>query len=216
MSVFFDQVVKHLSRRYWRQVSEYAYRQTFPLRASNQEKFTRKYFIPRLTQDMHLVDFGCADGWHTLTVAPFVKKITGYDLNSALIQTATSFAEKNGIDNCEFRVADVTQLNIEQVDAGICAGLFTCLSLADTRKILIQLFNAMPAGSPLLLKDTLTVAKGKRREVRFFSRSRGAFYRTSEYWEKLVIEGGFQIRESEVIEKTNSKYLSKMMVAVRA
>lgn len=216
MTIFFDQVVKYLSRRYWQQESEYAYRQTFPLRANNQEEFTRKYFVPRLTNDMHLVDLGCADGWHTLTVAPFVNKITGYDLNSAFIQTATGFAQKNGIGNCDFRVADVTQLNIERVDACICAGLFTYLSFHDTQKMLRQLFSAMPAGSPLLLKDTLTVFKGQHRDVRFFSRRRGAFYRTSEYWEQLVIEGGFQIRQSEVIERTNSKYLSKMMVAVRA
>jgi len=210
-----DRVVRHLARRFWRQATTYQYQKTFPLRASAQEEFTRKYFLPMLTTDMHVIDLGCADGWHTLIVAPFVKKITAYDLNSRFIETASQLAAESHVENCNFLVADVTSLEIDRIDAAICAGLFTCLSKQEVVSVLQKLFGAMPTGSPLLLKDTLTLLDSDRGESRFLSRTRGAFYRTTEYWHQLVINQGFMIQQCEVIEQTNEQYLSKMMVAVR-
>lgn len=62
---------------------------------------------------MDVLVAGCGTGWHPLTVAMLYPgaRVTAVDLSTASLAYAARMAEKHGIDNVEFRQADILNLD---------------------------------------------------------------------------------------------------------
>ena len=64
-----------------------------------------------LKRDDTVLEIGCGDAAHTLVYARQVKRIFGLDIADTLIEHARQRAERAGIDNVEFVVGSVLDLN---------------------------------------------------------------------------------------------------------
>jgi 2-polyprenyl-3-methyl-5-hydroxy-6-metoxy-1,4-benzoquinol methylase len=184
---------QRLSTSYWRRQSDYNYESLFPIRFSNQIAFTQNALFPHLNQQSHVIDIGCADGWHSCMVAKHCTSLVGYDLNTKFIDLARAAACNAGLSNCTFHVADALELDLDDqsADAVLLSGLTTCLiDDKDALQVLLTAANVLKADKFLLLKDTLNLGAESRSVVQ---PGYGAIYRSLQSYTSLVEAAGFEI-----------------------
>jgi ubiquinone/menaquinone biosynthesis C-methylase UbiE len=192
---------QRLSNAYWDRQSEYNYESLFPERYANQVAFTEKALFPFLTKDSHVVDIGCADGWHSCLIARHCGSLRGYDLNAKFIDLARKVANEASLTNCTFIVADALALGpLDQIaDAVLLSGLTTCMiDDADAKHVLVTAARALRPNKVLLLKDTLSLTRQSKTVIQS---NYGAIYRSYSSYVKLVQEAGFDILNEEWIQK---------------
>ncbi|MFP6594673.1 MAG: class I SAM-dependent methyltransferase, partial [Dehalococcoidia bacterium] len=101
----------------------------FRLRDADREA---AFFLPFLKPGMTLLDAGCGPGSITYGLAMHAApgEVTGIDLDSARIETASRDIREAGVDNISYQVADVTNLPFEDdhFDAVFANGLIEHLS----------------------------------------------------------------------------------------
>ena len=74
-----------------------------------------------LTQTQQILDIGCGIGRHAITLARSGFIVTGVDYIEDFISIAQTDAERLGLDNIEFLVADARQIELgKKYDAVIC------------------------------------------------------------------------------------------------
>ena len=93
----------------------------------------------------HVVDLFCGIGNFTLALARRARRVTGYEADPALIRRAEANAQRNGIANAAFRVADLYGPGLAGVYA---AGVCDKLLLDPPRAGAIEALKAMPAPGP--------------------------------------------------------------------
>jgi SAM-dependent methyltransferase len=76
---------------------------------AEQVKFIESIIVTKST----ILDAGCGIGRHSLLLAKHSYKVTGIDSSQIYIDRANSLKEKEKLDNCEFSLADVRTLEIE-------------------------------------------------------------------------------------------------------
>jgi len=203
------------SRRFWSRQSSYNYVSQFPERAAAQELFTKQYFLPFLSHNSTVVDVGCADGWHSLQIAHHVRALIGYDMSDHFVSCATQQATRDGVVNAVFHCADIRTAELPRADGVVCAGLLTCLDDVQSRLLLLKIFGILESGGPLLVKDTLSTASNSYDGVTYVDRRRGAFYRSQEKWEDMLVESGYELLHRQTIHETGTGFISRMAIAIR-
>jgi len=203
------------ARRFWSNESTYDYRISFPERARAQVDFTKRFFLPCVSERSRVIDVGCADGWHSLQIAPHVGSLVGFDSNQHFVSLAQDAATRDEVANAHFFEADIRSLKLTRVDAVVCAGLLTCLNDKQAKSILGKVRDALVPGGPLLLKDTLSIAGHSSEGVVYVDRRRGAFYRSQAVWEQMIEHTGFQVVQGEIIHDTGTGFVSRMALAIR-
>ncbi len=74
----------------------------------NDEERVVLYRIPELlSKEMSVLDMGCNYGFFDLLIAPYVKRVTGIDIEPAFIRMAKKTADYLHINNADFLCADV-------------------------------------------------------------------------------------------------------------
>src|SRR5215471_6714690 len=71
---------------------------------------TRLVDTAQLSDTDTVLDLGCGAGHTALAVAPHVAHVTAVDLTPDMVAAATSLAERRGITNITFEVADSARL----------------------------------------------------------------------------------------------------------
>jgi len=77
---------------------------------------------------MKVIDLCCGDGWFTLPLSKIAKNVVAIDIDAKMIEKAKiRFAERGGVSNCTFVVADaydVTRVVSEPVEHVFLANAF--------------------------------------------------------------------------------------------
>ena len=71
-----------------------------------------RFFLERLEPGMHVLDCGCGPGSITIGIAEAVApgRVVGVDLSPSRVEEASALARQAGLDNVEFYVGDIYQL----------------------------------------------------------------------------------------------------------
>ena len=118
--------------------------------SSREAEFVAAFFLPNLRSGMSLLDCGCGPGTITLGLAEAVApgRVIGIDIEPGMVERAISIASERGIENVEFRVADIGSLPF---DSGAFDAVFTASvleHLPDPTQALVEIFRVLkPGGS---------------------------------------------------------------------
>jgi SAM-dependent methyltransferase len=103
----------------------------FSYRALGQQPFQRalrnlsfEEWAPLLSAGFLVLDIGCADGLSTLDIATFGVEALGFDISGELVRRAADRAEREGIRNVSFMVADADAIPVSDgsFDCVLCYG----------------------------------------------------------------------------------------------
>lgn len=83
------------------------------------EKVFKEKLLELAGKDKVVLDVGCADGYFTLSVAHYFKKIVGIDLSKGMLKAAENFKKEKGIKNVSFEHQDVRKMPYEDLSFGV-------------------------------------------------------------------------------------------------
>ena len=200
---------------YWARQEAYNYAEIFPERHRRQIAFTAQHLLSRMKSTDHVIDLGCADGWHSLVIAPHCASLHGYDYNPKFVELAASSAAAQDLKHVTFDVADVLTLKFPpaSVDVVVLSGLLTYLVQdSAARQVLDLAANALKPGGFVLFKDTLHKHEGVSFNIQ---NGYGASYRDLATYRALAAKSGFNFSAEEWIDD-GKDYGSLMAFAVKA
>lgn len=113
-SNFYDKVAKKFGDYH---TSHHKHTTEYP--NGNPEKVFKEKLLELAGKDKVALDVGCADGYFTLSVAHYFKKIVGIDLSKSMLKAAENFKKENGIKNVSFEYQDVRKIPYENVSFDI-------------------------------------------------------------------------------------------------
>jgi 2-polyprenyl-3-methyl-5-hydroxy-6-metoxy-1,4-benzoquinol methylase len=75
------------------------------------------HVVPHLRSGMRLVDFGCGAGSLSLGFAAIVApgQVVGFDMSEAAVEHARADADRLGLSNVDFRMADINTVDLPEV-----------------------------------------------------------------------------------------------------
>jgi SAM-dependent methyltransferase len=94
--------------------------------------------------DANLLDLACGIGRHAIAMAELGFKVTGIDLSEDRVGYARNEAQKRGLRNCQFMVADLRELRLEsKYNYAYC--LFNTFSLFTKNEDVIRILQNIKA-----------------------------------------------------------------------
>jgi|WetSurMetagenome_2_1015567.scaffolds.fasta_scaffold00092_17 2-polyprenyl-3-methyl-5-hydroxy-6-metoxy-1,4-benzoquinol methylase len=191
------------SQVFWKNQKNWRMINAMPERAIKQEMFLREKFIPLLNKDSIVCDLACACGDFSFIIAPYVKKVEGYDLSSQLIEEATKTAKDNNIQNVSFKQADAIELEFDKIyDHFLVYGLLTCLfSDQDILKIVKKIKDAIKPDGYMILKDNLTM---NNQDILYSTGDYAARYTSKAKYMKLFESNGFEFVETTELDSCST------------
>ena len=126
---------------------------------------TVKESIPYLKDSDTVLDLACGTGITTLEIARHVKYVYAVDLSEAMINKAKQKAAAQGIDNIEFRVSSIEELDLpaEKFDAVIAFNVL--YFLRDLKTPLSKIHKSLKPGGIFLSATDCLGEKKKLRTV---------------------------------------------------
>ena len=79
------------------------------------KKFLKKNYWEFAGKDKITLDVGCADGYFTLSVAPYFNKIIAIDLSKGMLKAARKFQKEKGINNGSFEEQNAHHTNFDDI-----------------------------------------------------------------------------------------------------
>lgn len=122
-----------------------------------QREHLQQDILPLLEGSARLLDIGCADGEFSLLFAQKVAHVLAFDIGEELVAQARERAERLGVGNIEFRVADIFEFQTEErFDAVSLMGVLTCISDDNAAaRVLLKATSLLKPGGLLILKDSV-------------------------------------------------------------
>lgn len=119
-------------------------------------------------QGERILDFGPGDGWPSLIIAPFVKKVVGLDSSYSRVETCTENAKRLGINNAEFKcysAGEKLPFNNNTFDGVVAAS--SVEQTSDPKQTLRELFRILkPEGRLRISYESLNQYEdGKRKDI---------------------------------------------------
>lgn len=105
MSNFYDKVAKKFGDYH---TAHHKHTTEYP--NGDPEKVFKEKLLEFASKDKIALDVGCADGYFTLLVAPYFKKIIAIDLSKGMLKAADNFQKEKGIENVSFKYQDVRKM----------------------------------------------------------------------------------------------------------
>ncbi|KXL52857.1 cypemycin methyltransferase [Anaerotignum neopropionicum] len=93
-----------------------------------------------------ILDLGCGTGIIILDLTDAVNKITAVDASSKMIDFANQKKIKQGIENIDFSVKDISQLDFTQGKYDIITAFNLLLYLTNPEEILKKIYDCLPSG----------------------------------------------------------------------
>jgi len=133
-----------VSPRFWDKVADKYSRRPIADEASYQEKLrkSQSYFRP----DIELLEFGCGTGGTAIIHAPHVKHIRAIDISPKMIEIAKSKAEAAGVENVEFEVQTIEELDAPDGSFDAILGLSIMHLVKDKDAVLRKVFRLLKPG----------------------------------------------------------------------
>lgn len=133
-----------VSPRFWDKIADKYSRQPIADEASYQKKLekSQSYFRP----DMELLEFGCGTGGTAIVHAPHVKRIRAIDISPRMIEIAETRAEAASVDNVEFEVQTIENLDVPDGSFDAILGLSIMHLVKDKDEVLKKVFRLLKPG----------------------------------------------------------------------
>lgn len=197
------------SQNYWVSQNSWRVKDIFYDRAIRQEQFLKKEFVPLLKKDSVICDLACACGDFAFVVAPYVKKIEGFDLSPGMVKLANKTAKDKKVSNAHFYQADACNQTFKKYDHFMCLGLFTCI--IDDKKaddIIKKIAKSIKIKGYLVVKDTFNTS-GKDIIHLIPGDPYSACYRSRKKYLELFKKNNFKlIKETELSKGSDNRFYS--------
>lgn len=167
---------------------------------------TKKY----LHKEDCVLDFGCATGLLANEIAGHVKMIYGMDISSKMINIARDKANKEGIQNVEFRHTTIFDPSYKKEDFDVILGMYVLHLVEDIPSVLKRIQELLKPGglfisvTPCLGKRSLTgISLSLISKIGLIPNLRT--YNLPEL-EALINNSEFKILETECIRQRGRQY----------
>lgn len=114
LSNFYDKVARKFGDYH---SSHHKYIAEYP--NSDPEKVFKEKLLGLAGKGKIALDVGCADGYFTLSVAPYFKKIMAIDLSRGMLKAAQNLQKEKDIKNVSFEYQDVRKMPYEDLSFDI-------------------------------------------------------------------------------------------------
>jgi 2-polyprenyl-3-methyl-5-hydroxy-6-metoxy-1,4-benzoquinol methylase len=192
------------SEKFWDKMSN-----SFEKEEKHPDKFhiktinnTKKY----LDINYIALDYGCATGNNTFEMADKVKKITGIDISSKMIEIANRKASERKIENVDFRKSLIFDERFEKQTFDVIIA-FNILHLLEDNQKVIRRLNELLKPNGLFISTTPCLGEKKSFLMNFLSlfflflNKTGLVPNTRRFkiseLENILVDGNFQIIETE-------------------
>lgn len=138
----------HADARFWDRIAARYSRKAVPDAAAYETKLakTNGYLSP----DDHVLEIGCGTGTTALHHAPHVRHILATDISQKMIDIARAKAGAAGIDNVQFEVSSVDDLNVARRQYEVILAHSILHLVADVPRTLRQLQRLLKPGGVLI------------------------------------------------------------------
>ena len=188
---------------FWANLSDYHVLGNRTMIGEGQKKVLDDFFVKYLKSSDIVIDIACASGEWSRYLAPYCKRILGYDISESMISCAKIKAQEYGFSNVEFYNANIFDLNNDIfANHAIMLGLLTCIEDAEQAEGIVRKVNKMlPVGGRLAVRDTLTVYEGVSifYIANWLNDDYSAIYRDQNQYEKFFTDNGFELVEERYI-----------------
>ncbi|CAG0990610.1 MAG: ubiquinone/menaquinone biosynthesis methyltransferase [Candidatus Methanoperedens nitroreducens] len=195
------------SEKFWDRMAKYLDRVERKDEATNIKiiEKTRKYLKINDT----VLDFGCGTGTAAIEIAGSVKKVTGIDISSKMIEAAKGKTVEGKVKNIDFTQTTIfdEKLKTGSFDVILC---FHLLHLVEDTPKVMQRINELLKPGGLIISATPCI-RGTFLGVLLWPVSKIGlippikYYNISEL-EDLMTEGNFEIVETECLDKSGQQY----------
>lgn len=149
-----------------------------------------------------LIDLGCGDGRHLLSLAEAFERVVGVDFSEELISIAQRKLEAVSA-RIELHVADVAEFRSpEKFDVILLSGITPCLDDVQLERLLSNVNSFAHNRSQLLVRTSISMDK-RVNLVNFFSSELGetytAYYRTREETINALSRNDWALKESSLL-----------------
>jgi ubiquinone/menaquinone biosynthesis C-methylase UbiE len=144
-----------VSPRFWDKVAEKYSRRPIADEASYKKKLekSQSYFRP----DMELLEFGCGTGGTAIIHAPHVKRIRAIDISPKMIEIARARAEAAGVENVDFEVQTIENLDAPDGSFDAILGLNILHLVKDKDAVLKKVFRLLKSGG-VFISSTICIS----------------------------------------------------------
>lgn len=123
------------SDKFWDKTAEKYSKKAVPDEENYQKKLAETQEF--LSEDMHVLEFGCGTGTTAIHHAPHVRKIDAIDISQKMIEIGRAKAAKAGINNLTFTLGTLNEFNSGSSSIDAVLGL-NVIHLAPNRTELIS------------------------------------------------------------------------------
>jgi ubiquinone/menaquinone biosynthesis C-methylase UbiE len=102
-----------------------------------------------------VLDLGCGAGHTALAFAPRVAEVVAVDLAETMLAEGRRLARERGIENVEFRLGDVEQLDLPDSGFEVVTSRFSAHHLPAPEKALAEVVRLLRPGGTFLLVDSV-------------------------------------------------------------
>jgi ubiquinone/menaquinone biosynthesis C-methylase UbiE len=163
-----------VSPRFWDKIAVRYSKRPIADETSYQKKLEKSqtYFRP----DMELLEFGCGTGGTAIIHAPHVRRIRAIDISPRMIEIAEARAESANVENVEFEVQTIENLDAPDAAFDAILGLSIMHLLKDKDVVLKKVFRLLKPGgvfisSTVCMSDLASLVRYVVPIMQFFGRA---------------------------------------------
>ncbi|MCW9032874.1 MAG: class I SAM-dependent methyltransferase [Rhodospirillales bacterium] len=113
-------------------------------------KVTHEYLKP----DMKVLEFGCGTGSTALVHAHSVKHILAIDIAERMLEIARQKAKEQGIENVDFKQANMEDLDVEKESIDVIFGLSILHLLKNKDQVISKVYKTLKPGGIFVSSTT--------------------------------------------------------------
>jgi len=122
------------------------------------ERRSREFVLKnlrRFAKDKKVLDYCCGNGEDSIVMGKAgAKSVTGIDISSVSIENCRALAERNGLDNCEFKIADAENTGFAD-DTFDFISEYGCLHHLELDKAYRELARILKPGGKVICNEAL-------------------------------------------------------------
>lgn len=109
------------------------------------------------SSDAMVLDVATGGGHTAIALAGYVNRVVAIDITPEMLAEAGEAAREKGVDNIEFRIEDVHNLNISDSQFDIVASRFAAHHFSDIKKALSEMCRVLKPGGKFYILDCAVV-----------------------------------------------------------